>query len=84
MSRHGRQGDLGLIITTKVNVDTVHGSDTFPQIIKSVGQRLFVNCTPKDANTYCKDARRDDSAFFVGSSYNIKGSGSASVGPLAP
>jgi len=51
---------------------------------QSVGQRLFVNCTPKDANTYCKDARRDDSAFFVGSNYNIKGSGSASVGPLAP
>jgi hypothetical protein len=28
--------------------------------------------------------KRDDSAFFVGSNYNIKGSESASVGPLAP
>lgn len=82
MSRHGRQGDLGLIITTKVNVDTAHGSDTFPQIIKSVGQRLFVNCTPR--KHLLQGRKRDDSAFFVGSNYNIKGSGSASVGPLAP
>jgi hypothetical protein len=70
--------------TTKVNVDTVHGSDTFPQIIKSVGQHLFVNCTPKDANTYCKDASATIAPSSSGSNYSIKGSASASVGPLAP
>jgi hypothetical protein len=74
---------------TKVNVDTVHGSENFPQIFQQspgnpakTWQKLYVSCIPKGVSTYCKDS---SATIAPSSNYIIKsGQGSKSVGPLAP
>jgi hypothetical protein len=69
--------------TTKANIKTVFGSTTLPQVFKNTAH-VYVDCTATGANTYCKDASATIQAPASGPSYSIKGSASASIGPVAP
>jgi hypothetical protein len=69
--------------TTKVSVKTVLGSTTLPQVFQNTAH-LCVNCTATGPNTYCKDASATIVPSSSGPSYSIKGSASASIGPVAP
>jgi hypothetical protein len=68
--------------TTKVSVKTVLGSTTLPQVFQNT--HLYVNCTATGPNTYRKDASATIIPSSSGPSYSIKGSASASIGPVAP
>ena len=69
--------------TTKVSVKTVLGSTTLPQVFQNTAH-LYVNRTATGPNTYRKDASATIIPSSSGPSYSIKGSASASIGPVAP
>jgi len=73
---------------TKAALDTVTNGTTVPSVFKSV-QHVYVDCTPKDANTYCWGAY----AWIPGPTPGTPSGGgwhysvkipNATIGPLKP